>query len=52
MAVFLEMLDADCSLGPKFIGEIAGGAGAVLLGEDGKPYHIDNQGWDHFQKGG
>jgi thiamine-monophosphate kinase len=34
------------------IGEITEGTGVVLLGEDGKPYHIDNQGWDHFQKGG
>ena len=34
------------------IGEIAAGAGVILLGEDGKPYHIDGQGWDHFQKGG
>jgi thiamine-monophosphate kinase len=34
------------------IGEITAASGVVLLGEDGKPYHIDGQGWDHFQKGG
>jgi thiamine-monophosphate kinase len=34
------------------IGEITAAAGVVLLGEDGKPYHIDGHGWDHFQKGG
>jgi thiamine-monophosphate kinase len=48
--------DVKASLGTgctvTMIGEITGGAGVVLLGEDGKPYHIDNQGWDHFQKGG
>jgi thiamine-monophosphate kinase len=48
--------DVKASLGTgcpvTVIGEITDGAGVVLLGEDGKPYHIDNQGWDHFQKGG
>jgi len=34
------------------IGAITGGTGVVLLGDDGKPYHIDGPGWDHFQKGG
>jgi thiamine-monophosphate kinase len=43
-------LDAACTM--TVIGEITAGAGVVLLGEDGRPYHIDNQGWDHFQKGG
>ena len=43
-------LGADCPV--TVIGEITEGTGVVLLGEDGKPYHIDNQGWDHFQKGG
>jgi len=41
---------AECPV--TVIGEITGGAGVVLLGEDGRPYHIDGQGWDHFQKGG
>jgi thiamine-monophosphate kinase len=48
--------DVKASLGTgcpvTVIGEITVGPGVVLLGEDGKPYHIDGQGWDHFQKGG
>jgi thiamine-monophosphate kinase len=40
----------DCPV--TVIGEITGGAGVVLLGEDGKPYHIGGPGWDHFRKGG
>jgi thiamine-monophosphate kinase len=43
-------IGADCPV--TVIGEIASGAGVVLLGEDGKPYHIDGPGWDHFRKGG
>ena len=43
-------LSADCPV--TVIGEIADGTGVVLLGEDGRPYHIDGHGWDHFQKGG
>jgi thiamine-monophosphate kinase len=43
-------LDAECPV--TVIGEIGDGAGVVLLGEDGRPYHIDGHGWDHFQKGG
>jgi len=43
-------IGADCPV--TVIGEITGGAGVVLLGEDGKPYHIDGPGWDHFRKGG
>jgi thiamine-monophosphate kinase len=43
-------LGADCPV--TVIGEISGGTGVVLLGEDGKPYHIDGHGWDHFEKGG
>jgi len=43
-------LGADCPV--TVIGEIGDGAGVVLLGEDGRPYHIDGHGWDHFQKGG
>jgi len=43
-------LGADCPV--TVIGEIGDGTGVVLLGEDGKPYHIDGHGWDHFQKGG
>jgi thiamine-monophosphate kinase len=42
-------IGADCPV--TVIGEITGGTGVVLLGEDGKPYHIDGPGWDHFQKG-
>jgi thiamine-monophosphate kinase len=41
---------ADCPV--TVIGEITGGVSVVLLGEDGKPYHIDGPGWDHFRKGG
>ena len=48
--------DVKASLGTgcpvTVIGEITGGTGVVLLGEDGKPYHIDGHGWNHFQKGG
>jgi thiamine-monophosphate kinase len=48
--------DVKASLGADspvtVIGEIGDGAGVVLLGEDGRPYHIDGHGWDHFQKGG
>ena len=43
-------LGAECPV--TVIGEITEGTSVVLLGEDGKPYHIDNQGWDHFRKGG
>ena len=43
-------LGADCPV--TVIGETTGGTGVVLLGEDGKPYHIDGPGWDHFRKGG
>jgi len=43
-------LGADCPV--TVIGEIGDGTGVVLLGEDGRPYHIDGHGWDHFQKGG
>jgi len=43
-------LGAECPV--TVIGEITGGAGVVLLGEDGKPYHIGGPGWDHFRKGG
>ncbi len=42
-------IGADCPV--TVIGEITEGAGVSLLGEDGKPYHIENQGWDHFKKG-
>ena len=42
-------IGADCPM--EVIGEITEGAGVSLLGEDGKPYHIENQGWDHFKKG-
>ncbi len=43
-------IGSDCPV--TVIGEITGGAGVVLLGEDGKPYHIGGPGWDHFRKGG
>ncbi|MDM7998451.1 MAG: thiamine-phosphate kinase [Dehalococcoidia bacterium] len=43
-------LGAECPV--TVIGEITHGTGVVLLGEDGKPYHIDGPGWDHFRKGG
>ena len=43
-------IGADCPV--TVIGEITGGTGVVLLGGDGKPYHINGLGWDHFQKGG
>jgi thiamine-monophosphate kinase len=43
-------IGADCPI--SVIGEITSGAGVVLLGGDGKPYHINGLGWDHFQKGG
>jgi thiamine-monophosphate kinase len=43
-------LGADCPV--TVIGEVTDGTSVVLLGEDGKPYHIDGLGWDHFRKGG
>jgi thiamine-monophosphate kinase len=50
------MEQVRASIGAKrpvtVIGEITEGTGVVLLGDDGKPYHIDGHGWDHFQKGG
>lgn len=42
-------IGVDCPV--AVIGEITEGAGVSLLGEDGKPYHINNHGWDHFKKG-
>jgi len=42
-------LGADCPV--TEIGEITSGTGVVLLGGDGRTYHIDGPGWDHFQKG-
>jgi thiamine-monophosphate kinase len=43
-------LGADCPV--TVIGEITTEGGVVLLADDGKPYHIDGSGWDHFRKGG
>ena len=40
------------SLGPRcpvtVIGQITRETSTILLGEDGRPYHIEGRGWDHF----
>lgn len=43
-------MGADCPV--TVIGEITAGTSVTLLDGDGKPYHINGSGWDHFQKGG